>query len=302
MMFLIDFNSRFTSIGNIMIQIMLALSLLFFYELQAQNDVLNHCFYTFEYDNAGNPKKMRMQMYQTSVPIIDGMRMKFAKEELLYEQEFAIDSRSQISQSSTSSSFRKITHDVELLKNSQIKSAISQFQNSKSGFYCSAKLVAHQGSVFEAMSGQEILQLLFYDRYCRFFYHMNNLDKINMMRLHREKFINKLLLDETLQDRAVWELWQEYKPTVWGDTYESEQRITEQLNIRQSKREKEVQKQFCKIIDQQKKLAQQELEQKRLEQIYKSDLLVHSDSPHKQERELAFKQTKASGYQKENKT
>ncbi len=276
---------------------------LFFSVLQSRNDERVEYCYTFEYDDVGNPIKLHVQMHQTTVPIVDGMRMEFAKEQFVYEQTFAIDDHNTLSKSSISNSFHAIKNEIKKPQNYQPRFSGPDISKQRSGLYCSAKVVEHQCGVIESMNKEDLMKLFLYNRYCRIFYHMSSSEKIDMMQLRHKKFVDKLLLDETLQDWVVLELWNEYKPTMWGKSSESEQKVIETLKARQCKREKKMQEQFAKIVDQQKRSAQLELEKKRLKQIYSPELLNRFDlSPYSNDRALALKQTIDSGYKKDIKT
>jgi len=170
--------------------------------------------YTSSYscDNAGNPVAFKVSMHQILVPIVDGMRLEIQKEERFVEQEFPIHNQTRIQEDRTTPSFQIKKPDlVPSYQKQQNNNTSSSSSHQGSGFYSQIKIVPHQPTAFELMSNDQILELIKYDRYCRIWYHMTSSQKYKMMDLGYKKFEEKLLSDQTLQDWAVLELWNEYK-------------------------------------------------------------------------------------------
>lgn len=232
--------------------------------LQAPYEEITHCSSSYEYDVAGNPIGLKIQMRQIVVPVVDGMRMEWQKEERVVEQIFSIHNQTKIEETENSPSVQIIKSEAEPYRLQQARSSSLLFHKQQEiGFFSSVKMMPHQATAFESMSNHDVMMAVLYDRYCRAWYHMSSSQKYNMMGLGYEKFEQKLLSDQSLQDCAVWELWREYKDKrLWnvGDQKQiREQSICRELGQRQKNRQQEIEELFSKKVQQEKYKAEQKL-------------------------------------------
>lgn len=245
--------------------VMLCLAHFYAEPSQAPNEEIVHCQSSYEYDVAGNPVALKVSMQQTLIPVVDGMRLEWQREERFVEQVFLINQQRQISQS-------KNTLSIQIQKPScKIQDFSKKFCNPQScadqkklsGFYTDAKIVAHQKTVFESMSNVEIMQAILYDQYCKACYHMSSAEKYQMMNLSYQKFEQKLLSDVTMQDQFVLQLWNEYKQKrLWNYGCQKEihgQSIQKNLKQRDKKRKAEIKSLFAKVVQQETVKAEQKL-------------------------------------------
>lgn len=261
--------------------------------------------HVIESDVFGNSTKLIVTTNQIRIPIVDGMMMHHERQEYSQRQEFLIDPNHNVQAASQSESLQIQKPKFNKNMQPQLQSSINaQWQERQEGFYFDVRVVSHDPGVFAAMSNDELLKHLSYNCYCFAWYHMSSAEKINMMSLRYEKFLNRLLADESLSGKAVLELWKEYKNKKKYTGREKQEKfapISAALKKREKKQQQEALSLLQKEIERQKKMAVQELknhEFKQLEKIYNQVPFVvpHYVSPYQQEREMALQKTKEQDY------
>ncbi len=234
--------------------------------------------HTILYDEHQNPVKIVVESWQVQIPVVDGIPYHDQADIYYLKQEFSAHEPASARQT-TKPVFQVIKPKIvcNTYAPTQVLHVLQRPDLPKeSGPYFHIKPAQHWPTSFEMLSQQEFtalyLKLLNLERIYWHYFHTSPDGVDALLKLSFNNFERKLLsLD--IVDEAVFYLLRRYlKKRKWnysGEKQELEQHVLEALEKRNIKKQREAQKVLQQKLQEERKLAEQELlEEKKRKQAY----------------------------------
>lgn len=223
--------------------------------------------YDYEYDACGALTQVQVTAIYSRVPMLEGQPCISMSEEWTLKQSY------QVIDNVISELANFVDFNQSKLVNSEYKVSQNSFnfnrlpyqqpEKKSQGFYVTAR----QAPRDTAWTYADYARFMALERHSQMSYRMSYVQKCQMMNLHYEKFVKKLLTMDLVSTKDLLNLWQEYKAKRWWNKHQEkdtfEKLLIQLLQDRDNKRAGEIQQKMQKACVQKKEEVERELLKKR---------------------------------------
>ena len=260
-------------------------------------------------DSFGNPSKLIVDLYATTIPVVDGIKLVHQSSHYQGRYEYNIADHT-IANKPVISNIKSYKSDYALPEAVyQAQSQLSK-QNRESGWFFRVRKVDHDWGFFESKTNRQLKQYLDYCVHCQVKYGMDICAKKDLLGKSAKKFEKELLGNESLSTETIKELLKEYLSSCKKEKKENielQQSVMAEVRSREKEELAAVKKQIEKELDGQRKIEQKKLEAQKEEKHKKyiaeqhkqvKDDLYWLDLPEElqEQRDVALEQSELESY------